>query len=184
MGSLLPAGTGSTPASCWRLSPSSRHGLLGVRSWSSGRSGALAMTRGPTALTGSSRSATRTGPSRRPSEVLTCPLGVLRRTVTPSAHPAAVRTTPCASCEGSQTCQRNLSKESTMFRRTRLSEGQLERLRQAYLTAEDYAASSVPESYEGRLAFERDHLSYQILDSVERYMQAHGWDNKELAARL
>lgn len=71
-----------------------------------------------------------------------------------------------------------------MFRRTRLSEGQLERLRQAYLTAEDYAPSSVPESYEGRLAFERDHLSYQILDSVERYMQAHGWDNKELAARL
>jgi transcriptional regulator with XRE-family HTH domain len=71
-----------------------------------------------------------------------------------------------------------------MFRRTRLSDEQLERLRQAYLEAEDRAPASTPESYEGLVAFERDHLSYQILDSVERYMQAHGWDNKELAARL
>jgi len=66
----------------------------------------------------------------------------------------------------------------------RLSEAQLERLRQAYLEAEDRAPASTPESYEGLVAFERDHLSYQILDSVERYMQARGWDNKELAARL
>ena len=70
-----------------------------------------------------------------------------------------------------------------MPRRGRLNEQQLEQLRRAYLEV-DSAPPEIPDSFEGRAAFERDHLSNQIIDGVENFMRSRGVSQQELAAKM
>ena len=70
-----------------------------------------------------------------------------------------------------------------MPRRGRLDKQQLEQLRRAYLEV-DSAPAEIPDSFEGRAAFERDHLSNQIVDGVSNFMRSRGVSQQELAAKL
>ena len=70
-----------------------------------------------------------------------------------------------------------------MPRRGRRDEQQLEQLRRAYLEI-DSAPAEIPDSFEGRAAFERDHLSNQIVDGVEKFMRDRGVSQQELAAKM
>jgi antitoxin component HigA of HigAB toxin-antitoxin module len=71
-----------------------------------------------------------------------------------------------------------------MPRRGRLDEQQREQLRRAYIEVGESVPAEIPDSFEGRAAFERDHLSNQFVESVECFMRAHGISQQELAARL
>ena len=70
-----------------------------------------------------------------------------------------------------------------MPRRGRLNEQQLEQLRRAYREV-DSASEEEFESFEERAAFERDRLSNQIVDGVERFMRSHGVTQQDLAKSL
>jgi len=70
-----------------------------------------------------------------------------------------------------------------MSRRGRRDEQQLEQLRRAYLEV-DSAPAEIPDSFEGRAAFERDHLSNQVVDGVGNFMRSRGISQQELAARM
>ena len=70
-----------------------------------------------------------------------------------------------------------------MPRRGRRDEQQLEQLRRAYLEV-DSGPAEIPDSFEGRAAFERDHLSNQIVDGVEHFMRSRGVSQQELAAKM
>jgi antitoxin component HigA of HigAB toxin-antitoxin module len=71
-----------------------------------------------------------------------------------------------------------------MPRRGRLNEQQLEQLRRAYLEVGESIPAEIPDSFEGRAAYERDHLSNQILGGVESFMRTHGVTQQELATRM
>ena len=70
-----------------------------------------------------------------------------------------------------------------MPRRGRLNEQQLDELRRAYRDV-DSASEEEFESFEERAAFERDHLSDQILNGVQSLLQQRGLTQKDLAKTL
>lgn len=71
-----------------------------------------------------------------------------------------------------------------MPRRGRLNEQQREQLRRAYLEVGESTAGEIPDSFEGRAAFEQERLSRQIVDGVEGFMRDHGVSQQELARTL
>jgi predicted XRE-type DNA-binding protein len=81
--------------------------------------------------------------------------------------------------------QGDLTEEMTMFRRGRPSAEQAYNLlREGYINAADIPPVGVPDSYEGRVAFERGLLSDQILDSVQEFMRREPITQQEVATRM
>jgi len=68
--------------------------------------------------------------------------------------------------------------------RKRLSARQREELRKAFWSAEDTTRTQVPDTYEGRLAYERESISSQILNAVHEYMAEHEITQHALATQL
>ena len=68
--------------------------------------------------------------------------------------------------------------------RKRLSARQREELREAFWSAEDTTRTQVPDTYEGRLAYERESISSQILNAVHEYMAEHEITQHALATQL
>ncbi|SNR95061.1 helix-turn-helix domain-containing protein [Blastococcus mobilis] len=80
--------------------------------------------------------------------------------------------------------ERDLIEEVEMFRRGRPSaQRAYDLLRDGYINAADIPAE-FPDSYEGRVAYERDYLSGQIVEGVQSFMEERGLNQQEVARRM